>query len=144
VQVTGNSGRTGSLLASMTPRADVNGTPDAEVIEVGPLEVRPHEFVASLDGHPLELTVRELQLLTELARRAGRIVSRSELYAAVWERPYRSDERSVDVYVRKLRCKLERAMPGWGFIHTHFGFGYRLSPEDPALSPVFHKQATGP
>ena len=126
----------------MTPRADVNGAPEPEVLTIGRIEIRPHEFVATADGRPLELTVRELQLLTELARRAGRIVSRSELYAAVWDRPYRHDERSVDVYVRKLRRKLEHAMPGWAFIHTHFGFGYRLAPEDPASSPVFHNDAT--
>ena len=38
-----------------------------------------------------------------------------------------SRDRSVDVYVRKLRVKLEAALPGWSFIHTHFGFGYRLA-----------------
>ena len=70
-------------------------------------------------------------MLTALARRSGRIVSREELYAAVWDRPYRSYDRSVDVYVRKLRAKLERAMPECSFIHTHFGFGYRLA-EEPA------------
>ena len=106
-----------------------------DVITVGELEVRPEEFVATVDGRPLTLTVRELQLLTALARRAGRIVSRSELYADVWQRPYRRDERSVDVYVRKLRRKLEEALPGSTVIHTHFGFGYRLS-------PVFHIRAT--
>jgi DNA-binding response OmpR family regulator len=56
-------------------------------------------------------------------------VSREELYAVVWGQPFRKEERSVDVYVRKLRAKLEAAMPGWNFIHTHFGFGYRLAPE---------------
>jgi DNA-binding response OmpR family regulator len=45
----------------------------------------------------------------------------------------RAGDRSVDVYVRKLRVKLEEALPGWRFIHTHFGFGYRLSAE-PAQS----------
>ena len=41
----------------------------------------------------------------------------------------RAGDRSVDVYVRKLRVKLEQALPGWRFIHTHFGFGYRLAAE---------------
>jgi DNA-binding response OmpR family regulator len=41
----------------------------------------------------------------------------------------RSRDRSVDVYVRKLRVKLDAALPGWSFIHTHFGFGYRLAAE---------------
>ncbi len=102
---------------------------------MGKLEIRPDEFTATVDGRRLDLTVRELQLLTALASRADRIVSRSELYAAVWGRPYRRDERSVDVYVRKLRLKLAEALPGSTLIHTHFGFGYRLS-------PVFHIRAT--
>jgi hypothetical protein len=38
-------------------------------------------------------------------------------------------DRSVDVFVRKLRQKLERASPNWRYIHTHFGIGYRFAPE---------------
>ncbi len=72
------------------------------------------------------LSIRELRLLTELARRADRIMSRDELFSLVWGREMRAGDRSVDVYVRKLRVKLEQALPGWSFIHTHFGFGYRL------------------
>ena len=103
------------------------------------LEIRPDEFVARVDDQPIPLTVRELALLNELSSREGRIVSREELYTAVWGRPFRKDDRSVDVYVRKLRHKLELAVPEWRFIHTHFGFGYRFAPE---LSHVFHKTAT--
>ena len=106
-----------------------------DAIAVGRLEIRPEEFSATVDGQRLELTVRELQLLTALAARAGRIVSRDELYAEVWGREFHRDDRSVDVYVRKLRLKLEAALPGWTVIHTHFGFGYRLS-------PVLHTGAT--
>jgi DNA-binding response OmpR family regulator len=95
----------------------------------------------TVDGQRLDLTVREFQLLTALARRQDRIVTREELYTAVWQRPYRSDERSVDVYVTKLRRKLEAASPGWAFIHTHYGFGYRLAP---APSQPFHIVATTP
>ena len=54
---------------------------------------------------------------------------REELFRLVWGREMRAGDRSVDVYVRKLRVKLEEALPGWRFIHTHFGFGYRLSAE---------------
>jgi DNA-binding response OmpR family regulator len=110
-----------------------------EVITVGALEVCPGEFVASVDGRALDLTVRELQLLTALARRHDRIVSREELYTAVWQRPYRSSERSVDVYVKRLRRKLARALPGADCIHTHYGFGYRLSC---SASQLFHTTAT--
>jgi DNA-binding response OmpR family regulator len=97
-------------------------------MRAGAVEVRPEEFIALVDGQPLTLTVRELQLLTALVERAGRIVSREELYQVVWGEVYRKSDRSVDVYVGKLRQKLERALPGREFIHTHFGFGYRFSP----------------
>jgi DNA-binding response OmpR family regulator len=79
-------------------------------------------------------------LLAALARREGRIVSREELYTTVWEAPMRADDRSVDVYVHKLRSKLAGALPEWRFIHTHFGFGYRFQPE---RSHLFHNSATG-
>lgn len=99
------------------------------VLQAEELEIRPHEYVAVARGKPLRLTVRELELLTALAERQGRIVSREELYLAVWGEPYRKQDRSVDVYIGKLRQKLEQAIPDRRFIHTHFGFGYRFAPE---------------
>jgi DNA-binding response OmpR family regulator len=117
---------------SLTPQA-------TEVIRAGRLEVRPRDLVATVDGRALDLTVRELQLLTALALRSDRIVTRQELYTAVWQRPYRKDERSVDVYVKRLRRKLGEALPGSEYIHTHYGFGYRFSP---SLSQLFHTAAT--
>lgn len=84
------------------------------------------------------LSIRELRLLTELARRADRIISREELFRLVWGREMRRGDRSVDVYIRKLRVKLDVAMPELRFIHTHFGFGYRLAPErQPAANDRF-------
>ncbi len=98
------------------------------VLHAGPLEIRPAEHVALVRGRPLTLTVRELQLLTALAHRSNQVVSRPELYGSVWQGEFRSYDRSVDVYVSKLRAKLEAALPDWRYIHTHFGFGYRFSP----------------
>jgi DNA-binding response OmpR family regulator len=95
-----------------------------EILMVGPLQIVPAEHLARADGRALMLSIRELRLLTELARRADRIVTREELFSLVWGR-----EMRVDVYVRKLRVKLEAALPAWCFIHTHFGLGYRLAPE---------------
>ncbi len=95
----------------------------------GHLEVRSDEHAALVHGRPLHLTVRELEVLSVLASRPGRVVSRADLYRAVWGRPFRSYDRSVDVYVSRLRAKLEAALPDWRYIHTHVGFGYRFSPE---------------
>ena len=90
--------------------------------------MRPEEFVALVDGRPLALTSRELSLLTALVERQGRIVAREELYRVVWNEPYRKSDRSVDVYVAKLRHKLGEALPERHVIHTHLGCGYRLDP----------------
>jgi DNA-binding response OmpR family regulator len=106
----------------------------AEVLEVGPLQILPEEHIARARGRTLMLSIRELHLLTELARRADRIMGREELFRLAWGREMRPGDRSVDVYVRRLRVKLEQALPGWRFIHTHFGFGYRLAPERSQIS----------
>lgn len=123
----------------------------SEVLTSGEIEVRPGEFLATAAGQALPLTARELDLLAALVARAGRIVSREELYVAVWGEPYRTSDRSVDVYVGKLRQKLDAALPGRRFIHTHFGFGYRFQGEATALphaaarpSQRFHIPETSP
>jgi DNA-binding response OmpR family regulator len=113
--------------------------PGGEVIKAGELEIRPDEYLAVAGGRALSLSIRELQLLAALARRPDRIVGRDELYATVWGERMRATDRSVDVYVHKLRTKLASALPDWRFIHTHFGFGYRFSPEP---SHPFHHPAT--
>lgn len=100
-----------------------------EVLAVGPLEVMPAEHLARVNGRTLTLSLIELRMLTALARRADRIVSREELSSQVWGREFRPGDRSIDVYVHKLRVKLEATLPDWSFIHTHSGFGYRLAPQ---------------
>ena len=115
-------------------------TDPAEVLRAGDLEIRPAEHLARARGRTLSLSVRELDLLAALARREGRIVPREELYETVWGAPLRTQDRSVDVYVHKLRTKLADALQEWGFIHTHFGFGYRFQPEP---SQLFHGSRTG-
>jgi DNA-binding response OmpR family regulator len=93
------------------------------------LEVKPEEHAALVDGRPLCLTVRELQLLVTLSEHPQRIMTREELFAEVWGGRPRRDDRSVDVYVSRLRSKLREALPGARLIHTHTGIGYRFSPD---------------
>ena len=102
--------------------------PTDQPLRAGEVEIRPHEFLALAGDQALDLTVRELELLVALVERAGRIVSREELYGTVWGERYSKSDRSVDVYVAKLRHKLDAALPGRRLIHTHFGFGYRFQP----------------
>ena len=98
-------------------------------LQAGELEIRTGEFVALAAGRRLPLTLRELDLLTALVERRDRVVTRRELYQEVWGAPYRKCDRSVDVYVGRLRGKLAQVLPGQSLIHTHFGFGYRFSLE---------------
>ena len=96
---------------------------------MGRLEIKPEEHAALVDGRPLSLTVRELQLLVTLAEHPQRIMTREELFAEIWGGRPRRDDRSVDVYVSRLRAKLGQALPDRCLIHTHTGFGYRFSPD---------------
>jgi DNA-binding response OmpR family regulator len=108
-----------------------------ETLTVGPLQIDVAEQLARANGRALMLSARELRLLIELARRQDHVVTREDLFALVWGKEMRPRDRSVDVYVRKLRVKLGAALPGWRFIHTHFGFGYRLAPvRVPESDPV--------
>lgn len=103
------------------------------------LDIRTGEGLAIAGGRSLSLSARELGLLVALARDEGHVIARERLYEQVWGSDLRPGDRTVDVYVRKLRVKLERALPEWRFIHTHVGFGYRFAAE---RSQGFHTEAT--
>jgi DNA-binding response OmpR family regulator len=82
-----------------------------------------------MGGASVDLTRRELELIQLLADVPGQVLQREEIYQRVWGYAMVHGDRSVDVFVRKLRQKLERISPGWRYIHTHFGIGYRLAAE---------------
>ena len=105
------------------------GAGQSERVSDRRLEIRPEEHAALVDGRPLSLTMRELQLLVTLSEHPQRIMTREELFAAVWGSRPRREDRSVDVYVSRLRAKLGEALPGRQLIHTHNGIGYRFSPD---------------
>ena len=108
-----------------------------DTIQVGALEIHPTQGLALAAGNALSLSVREFGLLVALARSGGGIVRREDLYRRVWGGTLREGDRSIDVYVHKLRVKLEQALPDARYIHTHVGFGYRFAPEP---SRAFHIQ----
>ncbi len=95
----------------------------------GELEIRPDRFQAFVNSDSVDLTRREFELLTLLADAPGQVLERETIYQRVWGYAMAHGDRSVDVFVRKLRQKLQAQSPGWNYIHTHFGVGYRFDPE---------------
>ena len=131
--------------------------PEAGPLVEGEVEIRPDQFQAFVSSQSLDLTRREFELLQVLAEATGRVVEREDLYQRVWGYAMAHGDRSVDVFVRKLRAKLQKDSPGWDYIHTHFGVGYRFEPEpqggepptttpsgaeEQASSQAFHSSAT--
>jgi DNA-binding response OmpR family regulator len=106
----------------------------------GELEVRSDQFQAFVAGRSVDLTRREFEVLQTLVDARGQVLQREELYQRVWGYAMAHGDRSVDVFVRKLRLKIERVSPGWRYIHTHFGIGYRFDPQ-PEGGPAAHEPA---
>jgi DNA-binding response OmpR family regulator len=102
---------------------------EAGPVVAGELEIRPDQFQAFVAGTSVDLTRREFELIQLLSDAAGQVLEREEIYQRVWGYAMAHGDRSVDVFVRKLRRKLEERSPGWKYIHTHFGIGYRFAPE---------------
>jgi DNA-binding response OmpR family regulator len=98
-------------------------------VSIGEVEIRADQFQAFVSGASVELTRREFELIQLLAEAEGQVLQREEIYQRVWGYAMVHGDRSVDVFVRKLRSKLEKASPSWRYIHTHFGIGYRFAAE---------------
>jgi DNA-binding response OmpR family regulator len=96
---------------------------------VGEVEIRPDQYQAFIAGRSIGLTRREFEVLHLLAEADGQVIAREDLYQRVWGYAMAHGDRSVDVFVRKVRQKLERHSPSWSYIHTQFGVGYRLEAE---------------
>ena len=99
-----------------------------ERIELDDLVLDPRQVQAYLDGSSAELTPMEFRLLYVLALKRGRVVTREELMQTIWGRRQRYRDRTVDVFVRRLRGKIDRRSTRHDFIHTRRGVGYRFEP----------------
>jgi DNA-binding response OmpR family regulator len=98
-------------------------------LHAGELAIRPDRFDAYVGEEPAGLSRKEYELLYQLAIADGRVLEREVIYQRVWGYTMVRGDRSVDVFVRKLRQKLERLSPRWRYVHTHFGVGYRFAAE---------------
>ncbi len=134
------------LEAVVRRRRKVASRLEAAPTVVGELDLLPDQFQGYVAGESLELTRREYELIELLAEAAGQVLERSEIYQRVWGYEMVHGDRSVDVFVRKLRAKLQKVSPTWRYIHTHFGIGYRFAaepvtgPEPDAPEPVAERE----
>ncbi len=102
---------------------------DSLPILAGEVEIHRDQYQAFVNGASIDLTRREFELIELLAGSGGRVLEREFIYQRLWGYSMVRGDRSVDVFVRKLRQKLERVSPDWRYIHTHFGIGYRFAAE---------------
>ncbi len=131
--------------AVLRRRRRPEGAAQATPVSAGEVEIRADQFQAFVGGRSIDLTRREFELIALLAGAGGRVLEREEIYERVWGYAMARGDRSVDVFVRKLRQKLERASPGWRYIHTHFGVGYRFAAESAgAVVPAAEAGAAAP
>jgi len=101
-------------------------TPRGEPIEIEELRVDPREVQAYIDGRSAELTPTEFRLLYQLALDRGRVATRDELLQKLWGRRESHRDRTVDVFVRRLREKIDQPASRHTFIQTRYGVGYKL------------------
>jgi two-component system alkaline phosphatase synthesis response regulator PhoP len=99
-----------------------------DAIEIEELRIDPSVVQAFVDRESVELTPTEFRLLHMLASERGRVVTRDELLQTLWGRRHTYRDRTVDVFVRKLREKVDRRAPRHTFIQTRYGVGYRFEP----------------
>jgi len=110
-------------------------TEDSTIL-AGALSIRSDRFQAFVGDQSADLTRKEFELLHLLAQAEGRVLEREEIYQRVWGYTMVRGDRSVDVFVRKVRQKLEPLSPDWSYLHTQFGVGYRFAAEPRGASPA--------
>ncbi len=100
----------------------------SETVEIGPLKLDSASRKATLHGSPVTLTTLEFRLLQYFVANSGRVLERETLFETVWGYDEEFNSNSLDVFVYRLRTKLEKAS-GTKLIHTVRGYGYRFEYE---------------
>jgi len=117
-------------------RVESHRRPDGTApIEVGALVIVPDQVQAFVDGRSVGFTPREFEVLYALARADGKPVARERVYREVWGYEMMRGDRSVDVFVRKVRQKLAAARPDRTYVQTHYGVGYRFEEAPAGAAP---------
>ena len=102
-----------------------------KILEAGDLQLDTKNFTARVKGEPLELRLKEFELLAALASAPGELKSREELAKEVWGHAGVGSSRTIDVHIRRIRAALEEKS-SYHYIHTARGLGYRFEAKDRA------------
>ena len=102
---------------------------DVGPMVAGELEIRADQYQAFVSGAEHRPHAPRVRAAAAARRGHGQVIEREDIYQKVWGYAMAHGDRSVDVFVRKLRQKLQRHSASWRYIHTHFGIGYRFDPE---------------
>jgi len=112
------------LLARIRAHLRMPALVDDGPFAVGRLSIDPAAYVAQIDGRSVDLRPREFELLVHLGREAGRVVTREQILAEVWDQHWEGSSKTLDMHVMALRRKVGEAIE----ITTVRGVGYRLDP----------------
>jgi DNA-binding response OmpR family regulator len=121
-------------------RRRLEASTEAAPVLAGEVEIHRDQYQAFVHAASIDLTRREFELIELLASSGGRVLEREFIYQRLWGYAMVRGDRSVDVFVRKLRQKLERVSPEWRYIHTHFGIGYRFAAEPTRAATADHSR----
>lgn len=106
----------------------VAGSPSQSVIEAGGLVLNPANYEAVKDGHPLDLTAKEFEILAFMGRHPGQVFTREQLFENVWGEDAVGDANTVTVFIRKIREKVEDNPSKPRYVLTVWGVGYKFAP----------------
>ena len=107
-----------------------NKNDNDKVIEIGELYINLDKFEVRVRNKPIELTLREFEVLRYLANQPGQVVTREALLEKVWGYEYYGDIRTVDVTIRRIREKIEQDTSSPKLLITKRGVGYYLSSKE--------------
>ena len=104
----------------------VDAADDGAIIEVGPVRMDTDRHIISVNGEQMPIPLKEFELLEFLMRNSGRVLTRIQLIDRVWGSDYVGDTKTLDVYIKRLRAKIEKDPANPEFIQTVRGMGYKM------------------
>ncbi|MEU5725793.1 MULTISPECIES: response regulator transcription factor [unclassified Micromonospora] len=114
-----------AVLRRQSAEATESGAP---TLAAGPVRMDIERHVVTVDGGPVQLPLKEFELLELLLRNAGRVLTRGQLIDRVWGADYVGDTKTLDVHVKRLRSKIEPEPSAPRYIVTVRGLGYKFEP----------------